>query len=147
MTINRLMVAGVVMAFAIWGSVPLLGASGSEAPSPEETGMWVLSGDAERGGTIFATSCAPCHGAKGDGNGQVRLRDVTMPDFRDRATTKKETYYEWFKVIRDGGGAHGLCNTMVPAGHRMDEQSIHDLVAYLRTLPATAYVARARSNS
>jgi mono/diheme cytochrome c family protein len=138
-----------MMALAIGGGIPLLGASSPEDDSSTDQvkGYWVLSGDAEKGAKIFATSCAACHGPEGDGKGEVRLKDVEIPNFQDRSTATKETYYEWYQVIRDGGGDHGLCTKMLPAGHRMDDQSIHDLVAFLRTLPAQAYVERARSGS
>jgi len=130
-------------------------ASGSWAqdPIPEVTaqglrspGDFKIQGDAERGELLFVRSCAACHGARGEGHGQVRLNDVDMPDFSDRVSMSSHTDWDLYRIIADGGRAHGLCEKMLPAGHRFDEQSIHDLAAYVKSLPVQEYIRRARKD-
>jgi mono/diheme cytochrome c family protein len=105
-----------------------------------------ISGDAEVGERLFLQSCAPCHGANGSGQGQVRLPDVDMPDLRDRLTMKSHSDWQIYTIIADGGDATGRCEKMLPAGHRFDADALQDLAAYVKTLPARAYVERSRKD-
>ncbi len=106
-----------------------------------------ISGDAERGERLFARSCAPCHGADGGGAGAVRLENVEMPDLRDRLSMKSHGDREIYEFIAEGGAAHGGCDRMLPAGTRLDERALHDLGAFVKTLPARGFVASHRDLS
>jgi mono/diheme cytochrome c family protein len=126
-----------------WAQDPIVE---KQSPPTVDRESFRVSGDAERGAVLFARSCAACHGARGDGHGTVRLTDVDMPDFSDRVSMSSHTDWDLYRIIADGGRAHGLCEKMLPAGHRFDEQSIHDLAAYVKSLPVQEYIRRARKD-
>jgi cytochrome c553 len=117
-----------------------------QPPAPADADSFRISGDPDRGAVLFARSCAACHGARGDGHGTVRLTDVDMPDLSDRVSMSSHTDWDLFRIIADGGRAHGLCEKMLPAGHRFDDQSIHDLAAHVKTLPVQEYIRRERAD-
>lgn len=86
------------------------------ATSPEEIAQ---------GKELFATNCATCHGAAGDGSG---LKDAA--NFTDQAFMSNEDPLELFEVIHDGVAG----KSMPPWGHRFSEDEIWALVSFLRTL-------------
>jgi cytochrome c553 len=131
----------VVVAVAMLAVAAGVAADRAAGEAPEG---FRITGDAEAGETLFRRSCAACHGAKGSGDGAVRLPDVEMPDLRDRLTMTSGSDWEIYRIIADGGEATGRCAKMLPAGHRFDEAAIQDLAAYVKTLPARAYVERNR---
>jgi cytochrome c553 len=126
-----------------WAQDPIVARGLSAAVDTES---FRINGEAERGALLFARSCAACHGARGQGHGTVRLTDVDMPDLSDRVSMSSHTDWDLFRIIADGGRAHGLCEKMLPAGHRFDDQSIHDLAAHVKTLPVQEYIRRARAD-
>lgn len=89
------------------------GGSGSE---DDGRGALSLTGDAQRGAQIFATVCAPCHGA--DGSGTSRGEDLTEH-------VGHHTDEELAAVLAAGGGR-------MPDPGLMDDQAIADVLAYLR---------------
>jgi cytochrome c553 len=133
------------MRAAAWAAsillVSVVFADGSLQTSPDE---FRIEGDAERGQKLFARSCSPCHGANGNGTGCVRIDEVEMPDLRDRVTMKSRSDWEIYAIIAEGGAVFDRCDTMLPAGERLDEQSLQDLAAYVKSLPVKEYIARQR---
>ena len=94
----------------------------------------------ERGKKIYASQCAMCHGAKGDGKGEmVEEMKINPPDFTKPATLKKRTDGEWFAIIGQGSEA------MQGQGNRMSASHKWDLVNYLRSLGG-APVAKSAPN-
>lgn len=55
---------------------------------------------------VYSYDCAMCHGAQGDGKGEmVETMKLTLPDWRDAASsTSKKTDGELFYVISEGRG-------------------------------------------
>jgi mono/diheme cytochrome c family protein len=100
--------------------------------------------DPERGRTLFAESCASCHGPGGRGDGPVGQalaakgtppRDFTSGDFKfdpDRDGVHG-TDADLAAVIRNGTGPYGGSPLMAPWSH-LGDAAIADLVAYIRTL-------------
>ena len=114
----------------------------------EETGQWevkyfqaippqitVDKQTMERGRTLFAIYCAPCHGLDGHGQGQIFLRaqklnqgsfvppaDLHSPDIRGRADG------HLYNTIRNG------VRNMPAYGSQINTQDRWAVVAYLRAL-------------
>jgi len=132
----------LVLGCAVLAASVVIG--GGERPASDD---FRIAGNAERGAKLFARSCAPCHGADGSGAGPVRLDGVEMPDLRDRLSMKSDSDREIYEFIAEGGAAHGGCDRMLPAGTRLDERALHDLGAFVKTLPAKGFVASHREQS
>lgn len=115
--------------------VLLLGSAGlvalaETAPPPDG---FVLDGDAARGRELFAKRCAVCHGDNGDGQGRVRTKPPAR-DLRDPARMDPRTDWQIYLAIRDGGEAIGLSPTMIAWGSLVDDQALHDLAVFVRSL-------------
>ncbi len=84
-------------------------------------------GSVERGKKLFASQCAMCHGATGDGKGEVaKDMNVTLPDFTKPATLQKRTDGELFKILSLGNEA------MPPQDKRMSEIHRWQIIRFLR---------------
>jgi mono/diheme cytochrome c family protein len=78
---------------------------------------------------VFAYDCAICHGALGDGKGEVvESMKLTMRDLRDPATLAGKTEGELFFIITKGKGK------MPGDGDRQPEQMCWNLVNFVRSL-------------
>lgn len=77
---------------------------------------------------IYGYDCAMCHGANGDGAGDVAKGLKTkVPDFRDPNTLKGQTDGELFYIIKNGKGE------MDGEGERAKPEETWSLVRYVRT--------------
>ncbi len=84
------------------------------------------------GKSIFGYDCAQCHGAAGDGKGNVP-KDLKIPDLTNPTTLKDLTDGALFYRIKNGHGG------MPPEGNRVQTSQLWDLVNYVRSLaPAPA---------
>ncbi len=81
------------------------------------------------GKRIFTIDCAQCHGAAGDGKGEVP-KDLKLPDLTDPAALKDYTDGALFYRIKTGHGG------MPPEGTRVQTDQLWDLVNYVRSLAA-----------
>ena len=80
---------------------------------------------------VFGYDCAMCHGAKGDGKGEiVGSMKLEMHDWREPATLAGITDGELFYIITKGKGK------MVPEGDRVPERLRWNLVNLVRALAA-----------
>ena len=78
---------------------------------------------------VFGYDCALCHGAQGDGKGDVvESMKLTMRDLRDPATLADKTDGELFFIITKGKGK------MMGEGDRQPEQMRWNLVNFVRSL-------------
>jgi mono/diheme cytochrome c family protein len=97
---------------------------------------------AARAKMIYGYDCAVCHGAKGDGKGDLaKDMALTMPDFTDPASLKSKTDGELVDSIKDGKGK------MPPEGDRAKTEELRGLVFYCRsfaqkTVPAQGTTAK-----
>jgi mono/diheme cytochrome c family protein len=82
-----------------------------------------------RGKKIYLTQCALCHGAKGDGKGDLATdMKLTLSDFTKPDTLKNRTDGELFAII--GAGQE----PMPPQAGRMTDVQRWNLVNFLRAL-------------
>ncbi len=80
---------------------------------------------------VFAYDCDMCHGAKGDGKGDVvESMKLTMRDWRDPATLANMTDGEIFYIITKGKGK------MMAEGDRVPEKLRWNLVNLVRAIAA-----------
>lgn len=96
------------------------------------TGPFELNGDAERGQPIYMANCSSCHGREGRGDGPVGR--ALRPPATDFAAAEDMTAERAYIVVRDGGMAAGFAPTMAAFGRSLDDQQIHDVVAYVMQL-------------
>lgn len=83
----------------------------------------------KRGKKLFATQCAMCHGAKGDGKGDLaQAMKLKLPDFNQADALKNRTDGALFAIISSG-------NDVMPSEkHRMKDFQVWEIVNYLRAL-------------
>src|SRR5713101_9993044 len=80
---------------------------------------------------VFGYDCDMCHGAKGDGKGDVvESMQLTMHDWRDPATLAGKTDGELFYIITKGKGK------MMAEGERVPEKLRWNLVNLVRVMAA-----------
>jgi cytochrome c5 len=80
---------------------------------------------------VFGYDCEMCHGAKGDGKGEVvESMKLTMRDWHDPATLANVTDGEIFYIITKGKGK------MMAEGERVPEKLRWNLVNLVRALAA-----------
>jgi len=96
--------------------------------SDELTGDFELRGDTAAGEAIYLRHCASCHGPKGAGDGQEGRAFEGGPS---DLTTGEADAERLYRATRDGGMAVGLSGAMPVFRHTLDEEEIHDVVAYL----------------
>lgn len=90
-----------------------------------------LDGNAESGKTQYQTHCASCHGDRAKGDGAWAGAFEPPPSDLTREGLNAERL---FLATRDGGMAVGMRATMPAFRHTLDEQSIHDVVAWIQSL-------------
>jgi len=86
----------------------------------------------ESGKNLYASQCAMCHGAKGDGRGDLAVSmGWKIGSFTTAAWQAKRTDGELFYILSQGHGD-------MPAEKRLADQNKWEIVRYIRTLgPAT----------
>jgi mono/diheme cytochrome c family protein len=91
--------------------------------------------DLASGAAIFAQHCTACHGANGEGDGElVTSGQVPNPgNFRDPATAREQTPDDWFETITDGN----LEKLMPPWKAALTEQQRWDVALYTYTMHYT----------
>ena len=116
--------------------VYIVGAQQSQAPAqaPEEKAPPATAGKQNpvkptaeslaKGKKMYNIDCAMCHGEKGDGKGDMDMKNVT--DFTNADVQKAHTDGEWFQIIRKGKG------DMPPEGDRAKDSDIWSMVNYIR---------------
>jgi protein SCO1/2 len=88
-----------------------------------------------RGAEHYAAYCASCHGSSGDGDGPLAATlDPRPARHSDRNRMAALSDGDLFRVIKEGGPAIGKSPQMAAWGGSLSDDSIGDLVAYVRTL-------------
>ncbi len=86
--------------------------------------------DLERGRALYAVSCAPCHGEKGDGQSAVSASMNPKPaNFLDDGAMDALTPYKAFNTI-----SFGVTGTAMPSFSTLDEDDRWALAFYVFTL-------------
>jgi cytochrome c oxidase cbb3-type subunit 3 len=82
----------------------------------------------------FVRFCAKCHGSGGKGDGpQAEALDPKPRDLTNCVQMKAVTDDTLFTAIKEGGAAVKLSKDMPAWKDGMEDDEIHDLVAYVRT--------------
>ncbi|HTV57923.1 MAG TPA: c-type cytochrome [Verrucomicrobiae bacterium] len=77
----------------------------------------------------YGTECTMCHGANGDGKGDLAVdMKLSLADFRDPATLKDLTDGEIYYIIKNGKG------DMPAEGDRLKPAETWEIVNYIRSL-------------
>jgi mono/diheme cytochrome c family protein len=78
---------------------------------------------------MYASQCAMCHGANGDGSGELaKTLKMTMPDFSDPEALKKRTDGELFYIVTHGHGR------MQGDGERLDPEWRWHMINAVRSM-------------
>ena len=92
---------------------------------------------ASRGGALYETHCAVCHGrsGKGDGPGATIIRHP-MRDFSSPAAMREVNDRFLFEIVKKGGSQFGRSNAMPSWGMKLSDEEIRAVVAHIRSLAA-----------
>jgi cytochrome c oxidase cbb3-type subunit III len=95
----------------------------------------VAAADLAAAKSNFDMFCTKCHGPDGKGNGPAAATLSTKPrDFTDCARLKSISDETLFTAIKEGGQAVDLSKDMPAWKDGMEDDEIHDLVAFVRSL-------------
>jgi mono/diheme cytochrome c family protein len=118
-------------------SIPVEAAKRENPVKPSEESL-------ARGKKQYGYDCVMCHGKNGDGKGDVAAdMKLSMNDETNPSVLKDRSDGELFYIIQKGK------DQMPPEGTRVKEETIWDMVNYIRSLtkkPADAPVAEKPSN-
>jgi len=119
--------------FALWAQQPPAKAPAPEYKIPPEAAAKVnpvkpTSESLAKGKKLYGFDCAMCHGANGDGKGDMASDMKNVTDFTKPDALKSRTDGELFYVIRNGKGE------MPPEGDRAKDDDIWNMVNYIRSL-------------
>ena len=90
---------------------------------------------ADEGATIYQSSCASCHGAKGMGDGVVGKNLPVKPaKFSDKAFWAARKDAVVAKAIKSGGVAVGKSPMMPALGAGYTPAQMSSLIKYMKTL-------------
>jgi mono/diheme cytochrome c family protein len=91
--------------------------------------------DLTNGAQLYAANCVKCHGASGDGRGEMVLTNQVgaMPSFRDAAHVSAQTPQTYFSIITNGN----LEKLMPPWKDALTEQERWDVAYYVYSLHTT----------
>jgi cytochrome c oxidase cbb3-type subunit 3 len=99
------------------------------------TAMPAAAADVGAAKKNFVRFCSKCHGTEGKGDGPQADALTTKPrDFTDCGRMKALSDETLFTAIKDGGEAVHLSKDMPAWKDGMDDDEIHALVAYVRSL-------------
>jgi len=94
-----------------------------------------LAESQSRGRRVFEHYCVICHGREGQGNGfnsthlEVLPQDFTSSQFWQQASDER-----LLLAVSNGGLAVGKSVLMPAWGRTLNDQQLHDVVAFLHTL-------------
>ena len=146
------LLVGVLLAVAVTFSQDKKEAQGQKAPAeaewkvpPEEAQrlnpVKPTSASIAEGKNLFSTQCVMCHGAEGDGKGDLAVElKMKLRDYRDPAALKSFTDGELHYVLVKGKGQ------MPGQEGRMKDAQLWNLVNYMRSLARTEPPAKAPAN-
>lgn len=96
-----------------------------------------VAGDIQQTKRNFQTHCAMCHGNEGRPDyksAMVKSLPTAPADFSDVLFNSREPFDDFFMVVKHGGAAIGLSDTMPAFGDLLSDEEIRALVAYIKTL-------------
>lgn len=97
-------------------------------------GFAQTKGDAKAGKAKYDTLCVGCHGATGAGDGAAAAALTPKPgNFTDCKEMGKLSDDFLYKITKDGGQAVKKSPMMPPWGASLNEQDLHNMVAYVKS--------------
>ncbi len=109
----------------------------------------IKKGDPVRGRQLYAVFCTPCHGMKGDGQGQLaKVLDPKPRNHIDGKGTRPgdgmndRTDDQLFNAITRGGQGIKKSVNMPAWGHVLSEENRWNIVSYLRSIAEPKYVPK-----
>lgn len=109
--------------------------SAEPAPKPEPAPAPEPEPVAFDAAAAFTTTCGPCHGAAGAGDGPAGAAlSPPAANFTDAAFwTDERTDEHLAKAIKEGGAAVGKSPLMAPFGNQYDDAQIAAMVDHIKT--------------
>src|SRR5581483_8954510 len=133
-SLHRLFPCALAAVVAGWAQTPATPpATVSHAPAISENNPYDTPEGVAKGSAVFATQCAYCHGAHGEGG---RGADLTSGQY-----THGSTNADLFSTIRNG-----VPGTSMPPASVNDEQ-VWQLVAFVRRLGSPGLYEKASGDS
>ena len=77
--------------------------------------------------------CASCHGLDGKGEVEGLTLDPAPPDFTDCSFNSREPRKDWQAVIKHGGVARGLSESMPAYEEALSDAQINAIIDYIKT--------------
>jgi mono/diheme cytochrome c family protein len=115
------------------------------APAPAVDAPTALRADVAA--NLYARSCAPCHGTRGEGNGyNAAFLPVRPTAHADKAYMSARSDDALFDAIYAGGYIMNRSNRMPPFGRSLAREQIWALVRHLRVLCRCEGPAWSRDN-
>jgi mono/diheme cytochrome c family protein len=111
-------------------------AAASKESEGKEFAVDMSASNIEKGKTQYQSTCAPCHGRGGKGDGPASAALNPKPrDHTNGAYMDKLTNDHIFKVIKLGGASFGY--PTMPAQPALADDQIKTIIAYVRSLSPT----------
>ena len=99
-----------------------------------------IDGAPESGATHYASLCASCHGARGEGDGPAAAGLRPKPTAHVDGAAMNALANEYlFRIIKEGGPAVGKSPLMAAWGGTLSDPQIWDVVAFVRSLAEPPY--------
>jgi mono/diheme cytochrome c family protein len=101
------------------------------------SGTALAAPDVEQGRRLFETTCASCHGLRGQPDPDSPVAkglDPPPANLGDPLFNSREPALDWELVVAHGGHALGLSPQMPAWGSAFTDEEIASLVAYVKTL-------------
>ena len=129
------LLASLAVAAALAAALADESRGGAPPPLPPEPDGFALPADPEPGRALFVKHCAVCHGAEGEGDGQLSPHLKPPPGDLPQQVGERSDW-ELYLLIRDGGQAVGRSPVMVGFGERLSEAELLAVTVFTRSLGA-----------
>ena len=130
---RKLCVIAILFVFSLFAAAALLAQNNSESCSNSEAVAKMVNPvkptaeSLAQGKKYYGYDCAMCHGATGNGKGEVETSDK-LPDFTDPSSLKGKTDGELFCSLKTGKGHMPLERI------RISPNELWNLINYVRSL-------------
>ena len=112
---------------------------GAAEPSADEAAALPAGEAGQRSGPqIFAAVCATCHGERGEGANDWKVRDedgrLPPPPLNGDGHTWHHADGVLYRIVRDGGATFGAGSNMPAFGETLTREEIIAVLEYIKTL-------------
>jgi len=124
-------VVSLLAAVSFW-SMPTASLADADK-EPDYTSQQAWQGGMQSGEGNFMANCVSCHGPQGQGDGVLAdSLDVKPRDLSNKAILSSRSDEFLFKIIKHGGAAAGLSESMPPWGTTFSDVEIKNLIDHIR---------------